>query len=270
VIFLFEKSSGVVCPWSRVHTLSVRLAMKLTAYVIDGFTLDIRPAPVERDWMDATTERFAYRCLPLNIANAYGWEILNPFGFSASWHGGTQLDAVKIVPDSGATISPISHFGHGTITFHIPCLFQTEPGIDLMVQGPINRPKDGIAALSGVVETDWAPYTFTMNWIFTRPNMTVRFERAEPFCHIFPLRRAELEEVQPQVRRLSDNPDLKKQYDIWTASRSQFNVSLREPGSAAQTEKWQKLYYRGVDAQGNEVKGIDHRTRLRLRPFIKP
>jgi hypothetical protein len=28
--------------------------MKLIAHVIDGHHVDIRPAPVERDWMDAT------------------------------------------------------------------------------------------------------------------------------------------------------------------------------------------------------------------------
>jgi uncharacterized protein DUF6065 len=50
--------------------------MKLIAHVIDGHHVDIRPAPVEREWMEATSQRFAYRCLPLNIANAYGWEVL--------------------------------------------------------------------------------------------------------------------------------------------------------------------------------------------------
>ena len=46
--------------------------MKLIAHVIDGHHVDIRPAPVERDWMDATNQRFAYRCLPLNIAKPMG------------------------------------------------------------------------------------------------------------------------------------------------------------------------------------------------------
>jgi hypothetical protein len=35
--------------------------MKLTAYVLEGHELDIRPAPVERGWMDATGDSFAYR-----------------------------------------------------------------------------------------------------------------------------------------------------------------------------------------------------------------
>ncbi|WP_042832409.1 DUF6065 family protein, partial [Xanthomonas citri] len=47
--------------------------MKLIAHVLDGHTLDIRPAPHERAWMDATEQRYAYRCLPLAIANAHGW-----------------------------------------------------------------------------------------------------------------------------------------------------------------------------------------------------
>ena len=59
--------------------------MKLIAHVIDGHQVDIRPAPVERDWMEATSQRFAYRCLPLNIANAYGWEVLCNASFLAMW-----------------------------------------------------------------------------------------------------------------------------------------------------------------------------------------
>jgi hypothetical protein len=243
--------------------------MKLIAYVIDGMTLDIRPAPVERDWMDASKERYAYRCLPLNIANAHGWELLNPSGFNATWNGGPQLDAITIIPDSDATLFPISYFGHGTLTFHIPCIFRTEPGVDLMAQGPVNRPKDGISALSGVIETDWAPYTFTMNWLFTRPGATVRFDRGEPFCHIFPVKRGALEGVKPRMCRLSEEPELKKQYQTWNTSRLQFNADLKRPGSSAQAEKWQKLYYRGADVAGQTKIGKDHRTRLRLRPFSK-
>ena len=47
-----------------------------------------------------------------------------------------------------------------------------------MVQGPINRPKDGIAALPGIIETDWSPYSFTMNWMFTRPGTPSASRRA--------------------------------------------------------------------------------------------
>jgi hypothetical protein len=40
-----------------------------------------------------------------------------------------------IEPDPGTITPAISHFGHGILTFHLPCLFSTEPGAELMVHG---------------------------------------------------------------------------------------------------------------------------------------
>lgn len=246
----------------------VEAAMKrLTAYVIDGHELRIRPAPLERDWMDATDQRFAYRCLPLNIANSHGWEILCPAAISAVWDGRPDIDAVQVeTRPAGAAPPAISHFGSGTLTFHIPCLFRTDEGCDLFVTGPLNRPKDGIAPLSGIVETDWSPYTFTMNWKFTRPDHRVHFERDEPFCHIFPLDRGRLESVEPAIRRLSEEPRLEREFREWSQSRNLFNADLSDPASKAVQDKWQKAYFRGLNPSG--APGPQgHRSRLRLRPF---
>lgn len=243
--------------------------MKLTAYVVDGHSVDIRPAPFERDWMDATDQRYAYRCLPLSIANAHGWEILCAQGFAAVWDGGPTLEAVRVTPDVPGHAPALGHFGYGVLTFHVPCLFRTAPGFDLWVQGPVNRAKDAIAPLTGVVETDWSPFSFTMNWQFTRADTPVRFEKGEPFCHLMPVRRGELEAVEPELRLLSEDPELKRQHESWGASRSKFNTDLRAPGSAAQAEKWQKMYHRGVTPDG-AAGANDHRTRLKLRPFARP
>jgi hypothetical protein len=241
--------------------------MELTAYTFAQGAVKVRPAPLERDWMDASTDRFAYRCLPLNIANAHGWEMLTPTGFKATWNGRPDIDAIRVYPFRGTEAPAISHFGSGVLTFHVMCLFRTEPGYDLLVQGPVNRPKDAIAPLTGIIETDWAPYTFTMNWMFTRPGTVVKFEPGEPFCHFFPVKRGEVEAFQPRLIPLSANVELQQQYDAWNISRTKFNEEVKVPGSAAREEKWQKLYYRGLDASGREVKSVDHRTRLRVKPF---
>jgi len=240
--------------------------MELTAYTM-GHPTRIRPAPVERDWMEKSQERFAYRCLPLNIANAHGWEMLLPTGFKAVWGGRDEKQTVNIYPDAGTVAPAVSHFGHGVLTFYVTCLFRTEPGYDLLVQGPVNAPKDAIAPLSGIIETDWAPYTFTMNWKFTRPGTVVRFEAGEPFCHFFPVKRGEIEAFEPRMMPLSSNPELFEQHARWEKSRLNFMDDLGKKDSEAREEKWQKLYYRGVDADGNEVKTADHRTRVKLKPF---
>lgn len=241
---------------------------KLIAHVIDGHDLRIRPAPAERDWMDESDQRFAYRCLPLNIANAHGWELLCSSSFSAMWDGHPKTDAIHFRSKDGKPLPAVSHFGRGILTFHIPCLFETDPGVDLFATGPINRPKDGISPLTGIIETDWSPYTFTMNWQFTRPGTRVHFAEDEPFCHIFPVKRGGLEAIDPAVKLLSESPELKSEFELWSNSRNHFNASLAEPGSKAAQEKWQKSYFRGMCPSGKP--GPDeHRSKLRLRAFRK-
>jgi len=239
---------------------------QLTAYVIDGHELRIRPAPAERPWMDESDQRFAYRCLPLNIANSHGWEILCTAGFSAMWDGGKAREAIAVKATSPLPPPAVSHFGHGVLTFHVPCLFRTDSGVDLYVTGPVNRPKDGVAPLSGIVETDWSPYTFTMNWLFTRPDHEVRFEAGEPFCHLLPIRRGEIEEFSPSLRNLSENPALEREHRLWAENRNSFNADLNEPGSKAVQEQWQKSYFRGIAPSGQPAPE-GHRSRLRLRSF---
>ena len=95
-----------------------------------------------------------------------------------------------------------------------------------------------------------------------------RFEKGEPFCHLMPVRRGELEAVEPELRLLSEDPGRKRQDESWGASRSQFNTDLRQPGSVAQADKWQKMYHRGVTPEGAPG-AADHRTRIKLRPFAK-
>ena len=239
---------------------------EFAAYVIDGHDLQIRPAPLERPWMDQTGQRFAYRCLPLNIANAHGWEVLNQAAFSAVWDGGAGKEAITVTGEGDRPPPAVSHFGSGILTFHVPCLFQTDSGVDLYVTGPVNRPKDGIAPLSGIIETDWSPYTFTMNWLFTRPGHEVRFEAGEPFCHLFPVRIAELEALSPAVRKLSENPELEHEYKLWSESRRTFNQDLSTPESEAAQNKWQKNYFRGLMPSGRAATE-GHQSRLRLQPF---
>jgi Family of unknown function (DUF6065) len=238
--------------------------MRLICYPTSGEPPKIVAAPVERDWMDRTRGGFAYRCLPLNIANAHGWLLLNTVPFIAQWDGGSELGAVTMTAGSGATLAS-SHFGFGVLTFHVNALFRTEPGYDLMVTGPLNEPKDGIQPLAGVVETDWGPFTFTMNWKFTRKFVPVAFESDEPFCMIFPLKRGLVEEVEPEMGTLESDPQLRAAYLAWADSRRDFNNALQLPGSEAQVQKWQKDYFRGSGSIG--AAPADHHTRLKLREF---
>ena len=227
----------------------------------------LRTAPSDRAWMDATPHRFAYRCLPLTMANTLGWEYLSPISFEAVWDGGAELAAVRVHANSPQGFV-VSHFGSGILTLQLNGLFRTGAGVSLFVTGPINRPKDAIAPLTGLVETDWSPFTFTMNWKFTRPNTIVAFERGEPIATIFPLDVMALENIQPVQRSLSTDQQLLASYREWSDSRNSFNTQLKEQVPEAVAEKWQKHYQQGIHIDGSHS-AATHRTKLRLKPFVK-
>ena len=242
--------------------------MDLVCYLFPGWEPRIRAASAKRDWMDAAPESFPYRCLPLNIANGHGWEILSPCGFEVEWNGGLAADDVVVRPDPGSRDrdSPVALFGQGTFTFHVEGLFRTSPGWNLFVSGPPNSAKDGVAPLCGIIETDWSPYTFTMNWRLTRPNNVVRFEENEPFAHIFPIQRGAIEGIEPTFAPLDDDPDLKAQFQDWSRSRDAFHERMRTDPPDNPSERWQKLYYRGQRPDG-QCPVADHQSKLRVREF---
>jgi hypothetical protein len=244
--------------------------MNLTCFVFPCWQPRIRVASPKRDWMDEAPESFPYRCLPLDIANSHGWQILSPCGFDVVWNGGMAVEDVVIRVDPGARADelPVPLFGQGTFTFHVQGLFRTPPGWNLWVSGPPNSFKDGAMPLSGIIETDWAPYSFTMNWKLTRPNHAVRFEENEPFAHFFPVERKVIEAVQPSFAPIEENPELKEQFGAWSRSRDQFHERMRTAPPDKPSEKWQKLYYLGQRPDG-QCPVADHQSKLRLREFAR-
>ena len=116
-------------------------APELVCYRVVADAPEIVPARASRPWMDATDQRYAYRCLPLSIANASGWEVLAPVGFEATWRGDDAHDAITVrstEDQARADRLASSHFGHGILTLHTGYLFRTSPGWALWVRGSPN------------------------------------------------------------------------------------------------------------------------------------
>ncbi len=221
--------------------------------------------------MEATDKRWANNCLPLLMANESGWWLLNPVGFTAVWDGGDSDASLKIALDEPSPQDPLvaTMFGHGILTWTIPYVFRTDPGWNLLARGPANLPKDGIYALEGIVETDWATATFTMNWQVTRPEHPIRFESGEPFCMIVPQRRNELESFSPEKRPLTDDEALERGFRQWERRRDELMmlkfVSRYGKVDDFDPRSWQKDYFRGRTSEGSAAP--EHQTKRRLRPF---
>jgi hypothetical protein len=216
--------------------------------------------------MDAFDDKHAYRCLPLTMANSTGWEILCPMTFSAEWNGGIhQNDITLTTPTPHPDFHDFakSHFSHGVITFHTGYLFRTPPGWSMWAMGPPNHVKDGIQPLVGLIETDWLPFPFTMNWIFTRPGK-VTFQRGEPFCFITLAQDKLLEEVEVIMRPLESDQQMRERYQTWANQRAAFNIKLFKGEPETVKAAWQRYYFRGEAPGEPEFKPVDHVNKRKL------
>jgi hypothetical protein len=238
--------------------------MELTAYIVsDHRGWAIEPAALERDWMNETPSRFAYRCLPLVMANQAGWVVRCPVGFRVRWNGSQKPDgSMTFAFDENTShweswIS--SHFGSGVLTFSLPWLFRTPRPMLLRVSGAPNWWKEGATALEGLVETFWSPYTFTMNWKLTQPGACVTFAKGDPICFIQPLDVGIAEALEPRIKLINENPELKAELEAWTKARRELN---QDPHRGA---AWQKNYFQGKLMSGGH--DAAHRSRLTVKPF---
>ena len=241
--------------------------MELQCYPVHPQPPDLVPGRAQRDWMDNHHNRHPYKCLPLTMANTTGWELLCPIGFTAEWNGGPSQADITLTPERP---SPYfhdfaqSHFAGGVVTLHTHYLFRTPPGWAIWVSGAPNHVKDGIQALTGLVESDWLPFPFTMNWRFTRPGR-VRFLKGEPFCFITMMEHRKLEAVQPVVRPMESDLVLKGQFDAWNKQRGEFNARLAKRDPQTVKEAWQRFYFKGELPDDSGPAPADHVNKRRLK-----
>ncbi len=187
----------------------------------------LRPSPTRRQWMDELPH--AYKCLPLVVANQWGWQLLCPTDVVATWDGRAGLEGLRVECPPQFEPAIKSQFGAGIITFSPPWLFRTPPGWDLYLKGPSNRWKSNCVPLEGVIETWWLNYTFTLNWKLVEPG-TVVFRQGESLGQLLPVPHLTFED----------------------ATAMEAPIGLLEPKAAEELLEWQEKR-RSIAAQRNNV-----------------
>lgn len=232
----------------------------ITLYrICKGVPIFVRQGIREREWMEQTPDKYAYRCLPLIIANQNGYEVCTKKPIKIIWNGGNKIGDLHVETDRPDIVK--SHFGSGIVTFHTNLLVRTPKGVNTYVTGSPNHPKRGITPLSGIVETDWNPATFTMNWKVTEPFFEITFEPWEPFCFFFPIERGYVEDFATTIKALDDNKEEHDAWKEWATSRREFKEKEKDRGPNDPT--WQKHYFQGVHLDGSKPE-VDHQTKIKL------
>lgn len=214
--------------------------------------MNITPTTIKRDWMSANNNH-AYSCIPMNVANQYGWTCHSMDKFTATWDGGSSVNSIKIESNYNKEIAT-SHFADGILTVLTDFVIKTPKNISIYVRGITNSNKPNIYPLDGIVETDWLPFTFTMNYKFHTPG-SVTFEKDEPLFMFFPIERKFIEKFKIEQNIMNSNPELFREYKKYQNARKQ---KLQGKSSGKQ-----KFYLSGkvVDEKKNIT---NHQSKLNL------
>lgn len=208
--------------------------------------------------MTATPDAYAYRCMPLNIANEYGWIVLSPSQFTVSWDGSDEMDGIKIsYPESDRYDFAHSHFGSGILTISVDFVVKTPENVSLYIRGVPNELISNVQPLDAIVETDWLPFTFTYNYKFLKP-CTVRFEKNEPLFSFFPVFRGDLESYSLVGQHIEEDKEFFESYLQYSNSREEYLNKDSDGGG-------QRYYTNAKDPEGNKYNVTNHVKKITLR-----
>jgi hypothetical protein len=238
--------------------------MKVDLYQINDHpsTMRIVPGTKQRDWMDETPYKYAYRCLPMSMANCTGWDVYAPCDFVVSWNGGEKMDDLHINYELDDMCFGASNFGSGILTFHTGYVMKTEAAWDMMVTGPINESVPWAAPLTGIVETSWLNFSFTINWQLHAAG-SYTFDSSKPIARLIPIPHDY--EIETTHQSISDDPAIEKEFEIWNNDRKKITREINEAFDTytdvgdvkieSPKTHWEKTYYVGKSKHGVHVPG---------------
>lgn len=219
----------------------------------DKKIFEIAPLDLRRDWMDDTIEKFAYKCIPLKIANRYGWTVINPVDFSVSWFGGKSPANVEILSDDPEFLDQniITHFGGGTFTIELDFVIKTPEGHSLYLRGVPNKSYGILKPLDAIVETDWLPFPFTYNFMFMEPGV-VEFKKGDPLFCFFPIERNTVENFSIKSAFIEDDEEFFNDFLAYHESRLE----------AKRGKGWHQKFYLNGEGPNKKFNIKNHITKL--------
>jgi len=208
-------------------------------------TTEIKQSRIKRDWMDNTYNKHAYQCLPMTVANVYGWELNLEEDLIVQWDGGntspTILSGEKTSSGRVQAVSSII----GMISINMGWVINTDEGYSTWISGSPNYFLDGAVPLTATIPSFWWPDESQMNWKITKIGEPVIFRAGEPFCFFNIYDNRAMQDVKIQVKHLWEDAEL---------LQSRMNYSdLKMQNMRDKPWEWTKGIKTGVDADGKRI-----------------
>ena len=228
--------------------------MKISVYKFPNHPVKIEQTKVQRDWMDQTYDKHAYKCFPVSFANSLGWSISFTEDIEFIWDGitDTTQDHVTILK-SPPNVSNLGR-GNATISFNTGLFFNTDKNISIISIVPPNYFIDGVVPFTSMMSTSFYDEAFPVAWRITRPNHKIIIPAGTPVATLIPISIGALSEIELDIYDKvfsQDKLEEKREY-------------LEEWKKISEEGKFSNFYRDAVDHKGNSI-GQHEKKSLHLK-----
>lgn len=184
--------------------------MKVFVDKIKGHPVKIEQTKIQRDWMDATNDRHAYKCFPISQANTIGWSISFLHDIEFIWDGisDTSDSHVTILEDKGKVCN--TQRANASISFESGLYFKTEPNMSIISISPPNYFVDGASAFTSLISTSFFQDSYPIAWRITRPNTPIKIPAGMPVATLIPLSIGNLCDIELDINDKIFIPELQE------------------------------------------------------------
>jgi hypothetical protein len=217
-----------------------------------GALFDVQPMSIKRDWMDATSEKHAYRCFPVTQSNVIGWSLSCLQDIEFIWDGINDQtpDRVQVFSPEGA----YSGRGQSSISLNTGLVFRTDEDVSIFTINPVNYFSDEFETMSSLISTSFYDNPLPLAIKAKIANKRVVIKAGTPVATIIPISLSKLNGTNIEVVEYQDPGN----------KRLNANMSY---GDAAQTVnsagKWTD-WYRDAVNEKDETLGSHEVKTLKL------
>jgi len=218
--------------------------MNIEVYKRKGHRVVIEQTQVQRDWMDATGDRHAYKCFPVSMANSVGFSISFLDDIEFIWDGisDTTPDHIKILK-SGLNVCDTGR-GNATISFNSELIFKTPINMSMLSIVPPNYFIDGAMPFTSIISTSFYPHGYPIAWKATRPNEKILIPAGTPVATLIPLSLVNLSEIELDVYDKPFDPNENKDNE----EKLKVLKKMSKEGNP-----FSNFYRDAIDYKGNKV-----------------
>jgi hypothetical protein len=215
-------------------------------YKDNGPTANIEPLSAKRDWMEATFDKHAYRCLPVTLTNQLGWAISFPEDITFMWDGqiSTSGEHVKIL--AGEKYVQTGR-GQATVSFETGLVFRTPENYSLLTYNIPNMFIEGVAPYTTIISSSFFEGPLPVAWKITKAFVPITIKANQPIAAVFPISLTEIQGSTLTVKNIKDLVRVKREIPL------DLDEAVKSAADAAANGGWTDYYRNAIDYMGNKL-----------------